>query len=209
MDDAGRAGAVACMAAHSPIRSAEAVLRTTGPLLLAGPNADAFAARAGIPRLRPASSVVTRAADPDELGPTPSEEGTVGAVAVSDDGRFAAASSTGGRPGQLPGRVGDTPIPGAGLWAQPGCAVSATGTGEAFVLAGFSRLVGTRFTEGEDALQALRFGLEAVDGYGGNGGGIFLGADGTWAAAFSSVAMARGVRHRAGRHTTVLGSTIQ
>ena len=62
MDDAGRAGAVACMAIHSPIRSAEAVMRVTGPLLLAGPNADAFAARAGIPRLRPASRLADRAA---------------------------------------------------------------------------------------------------------------------------------------------------
>ncbi len=209
MDDAGRAGAVACMAAHAPIRSAQAVMRMTGPLLLAGPNADAFAARAGIPRLQPGGALVTRAADPDDFGRASSHEGTVGAVAVSGDGRFAAASSTGGRPGQLPGRVGDTPIPGAGLWAQPGCAVSATGTGEAFVLAGFSRLVGARFTEGEDPLQALRFGLDAVDNYGGNGGGIFLGADGTWAAAFSTVAMARGVRHRTGRQATVLGSAIQ
>jgi isoaspartyl peptidase/L-asparaginase-like protein (Ntn-hydrolase superfamily) len=83
--------------------------------------------------------------------------------------------------------------------------VSATGTGEAFVLAGFSRLVGARFAAGEDPVEALRFGLATVHGYGGNGGGIFLGSDHTWAAAFSTAAMARGVRHRAGRHTTVLG----
>jgi L-asparaginase / beta-aspartyl-peptidase len=205
MDDAGRAGAVACMAVHSPIRSAEAVMRVSGPVLLAGPNADAFAAHAGIPRLRPVSRSATRAADPAAFGETLSEEGTVGAVAVSGDGRFAAASSTGGRPGQLPGRVGDTPIPGAGLWAQPGCAVSATGTGEAFVLAGFSRLVGARFAAGEDPPRALRSGLDAVNDYGGSGGGIVLGSDRTWAAVFSTAAMARGVRHRSGRHATVLG----
>ena len=205
MDDAARAGAVACMAAHSPIRSAEAVMRVPGPLFLAGPNADAFAARAGIRRLNPASRSATRTADPAAFGTTPSEEGTVGAVAVSADGRFAAASSTGGRPGQLPGRVGDTPIPGAGLWAQPGGAVSATGTGEAFVLAGFSRLVGARCAAGEDPARALRSGLDAVNSYGGSGGGIVLGSDRTWAAGFSTAAMARGVRHRSGRHATVLG----
>ncbi|MBO0728777.1 MAG: isoaspartyl peptidase/L-asparaginase [Acidimicrobiaceae bacterium] len=205
MDDAGNVGAVACMAIHSPIRSAEAVLRISGPMLLAGPNADAFAARAGIPRLTPASRSATGAADPAAFGETPSEEGTVGAVAVNRRGRFAAASSTGGRAGQLPGRVGDTPIPGAGLWAGRGCAVSATGTGEAFVLAGFSRLVGSRLAAGDDPPKALRFGLDAVNGYSGTGGGIVLGSDGSWAAAFSTAAMARGVRHRAGRHATVLG----
>jgi beta-aspartyl-peptidase (threonine type) len=205
MDDAGRAGAVACLAVHSPIRSAQAVLREAGPLLLAGPNADAFAARAGIPRLTPAGRLATRAADPAAFGDPPGEAGTVGAVAVTADGRFAAASSTGGRPGQLPGRVGDTPIPGAGLWAQPGCAVSATGTGESFVLAGFSRLVGSRLAAGEEPRRALGAGLDAVTGYGGVGGGIVLGPGRTWAAAFSTPAMARGVRHDGGRYATVLG----
>jgi beta-aspartyl-peptidase (threonine type) len=143
-------------------------------------------------------------ADPAAFGDAPSDEGTVGAVAVSGDGRFAAASSTGGRPGQIPGRVGDTPIPGAGLWSQPGCAVSATGTGEAFVLAGFSRLVGSRLAAGEDPTETLRSGLATVHGYGGSGGGIVLGPGGTWAAGFSTAAMARGLRHRAGRQATVL-----
>jgi L-asparaginase / beta-aspartyl-peptidase len=205
MDDAARAGGVACMTAHSPIRAAEAVMRVTGPLLLAGPNADAFAAQAGIARLKPASRLASRAADPAAFGEAANGEGTVGAVAVSRDGRFAAASSTGGRPGQLPGRVGDSPIAGAGIWAQPGCAVSATGTGEAFVLAGFSRLVGSRLASGEDPRSALGVGLDAVNRYGGSGGGIVLESDRTWAVGFSTAAMARGVRHGAGRYATVLG----
>jgi beta-aspartyl-peptidase (threonine type) len=205
MDDAGRAGAVACMMVHSPIRSAEAVRRMNGPVLLAGPNADGFAAQAGIRRLTPAIRLVTRVTDPASFAETPTEEGTVGAVAVNRKGRFAAASSTGGRPGQVPGRVGDTPIPGAGLWAEPGCAVSATGAGEAFMLAGFSRLVGSRLAAGEDLPEALRAGLATVHAYGGSGGGIALGSGRTWAAAFSTAAMARGVRHRAGRHATILG----
>ena len=192
MDGAGSAGAVACMTSHSPIRSAEAVMRADGPLLLAGPNADGFAARSGVPRLS--------AGDPAGL----SDEGTVGAVAVGKDGRFAAASSTGGRPGQLPGRVGDTPIPGAGLWAQPTCAVSATGAGEAFVLAGFSRLVASLVAGGEDLPSALCSGLGEVASRGGTGGGIALG-HGTWAAAFSTAAMARGVRHAGGGHVVILG----
>jgi L-asparaginase / beta-aspartyl-peptidase len=83
MDDTGRVGAVACVAVHSPIRSAEAVMGLIGPLLLAGPNADAFAARAGIPRLKPTNTLTTRTADPAGFGEPPSQEGTVGAVAVS------------------------------------------------------------------------------------------------------------------------------
>lgn len=206
MDSSGNAGAVACVTMHSPIRAAELVMRKTGPLLLAGPNADAFAARSGVPRLGPASGSATRAADPAGFGEPLSDEGTVGAVAASSDARFAAASSTGGRPGQLPGRVGDTPIPGAGLWAEPGCAVSATGAGESFVLAGFSRLVASRIAAGDDPSQALRCGLDAVNRYGhGTGGGIVLGPGRTWAAGFSTAAMARGVRHAAGRQVTVFG----
>lgn len=208
MDDAGRAGAVACVVSHSPIRAARAVMQQPGPLLLAGPNAEEFAARSGVPRLHPGAGPNPRTADPAAYDEPLSEEGTVGAIAVSRDGRFAAATSTGGRPGQLPGRVGDTPIPGAGLWAQPGGAVSATGTGEAFILSGFSRMVGSRVAAREQPRQALRSALEAVYGYGGTGGGIVLGPDGTWAAAFSTVAMARGVRHRDGRAVTVLGPAL-
>jgi isoaspartyl peptidase/L-asparaginase-like protein (Ntn-hydrolase superfamily) len=204
MDDTGRAGAVACISWHSPIRAAEAVLHHGGPLLIVGPNADVFAGTADVPTLNPAGIGSAQISDPAPLTSRPSDLGTVGAVAVSAEGRFAAGTSTGGRAGQLPGRVGDTPIPGAGLWARPGCGVSATGTGEAFILAGFSRLVAERHAAGENLSEALRLALEAVGGYGGSGGGIALGADRTWAAAFTSRAMARGIRHAEGRRTAVL-----
>ncbi len=196
MDDTGRAGAVACVSSHSPIRAAEAVFRHGGPVLIAGPNADTFAARCGVASLNPVGADGT----PRAL----SEQGTVGAVAVSVDGRFAVATSTGGRAGQLPGRVGDTPIPGAGLWAQPGCAVSATGTGEAFILAGFSRLVARLHDEGLRLPDALQGGLEAVGSYRGEGGGIALGSDHAWAGAFTTRAMALGVRSRQGGHTSIM-----
>lgn len=198
MEGDGRAGTVACLQSHSPVRAAQAVLRDGKALILAGPNADLFAASAGVAELIPLPS-----AEPaDQL----SEQGTVGAVAVTADGRFAAATSTGGRAGQPPGRVGDTPIPGAGSWAAQNCAVAATGFGEAFVLAGFSRLVASQTVTGGDMGQALARGLEEVARFGGTGGGIALGPDATWAAAFSTKAMARGVRHAAGRMVTVIGS---
>jgi beta-aspartyl-peptidase (threonine type) len=205
MDDSGRAGAVACLRSHSPIRAAAAVLRHGGPILLAGAGADTFAGSASVPDLTPTGSRPPGVTAPAAFRKPLSDGGTVGAVAVSVDGRYAAATSTGGRAGQLPGRIGDSPIPGAGLWADHGCAVSATGTGEAFILAGFARVVADRHAVGDRLTAALRTALEAVDRYGGDGGGIALGADGTWAGAFTTRAMARGVRHAEGRHTTVIG----
>jgi isoaspartyl peptidase/L-asparaginase-like protein (Ntn-hydrolase superfamily) len=203
MDDTGRAGAVACISWHSPIRAAEAVLHHGGPLLIVGPNADVFAGAAHVPTLNPAGARSAQVTDPAPPATSESELGTVGAVAVSADGRFAAGTSTGGRAGQLPGRVGDTPIPGAGLWAGPGCSVSATGTGESFILAGFSRLVAGQHAAGQKLSEALRLALEAVGRFGGSGGGIAL-ADRTWAGAFTTRAMARSVCHAGGRRTMVL-----
>jgi isoaspartyl peptidase/L-asparaginase-like protein (Ntn-hydrolase superfamily) len=204
MDGNGWAGGVACISHHSPVRAAEAVLGLRGPVLIAGPSADTFATGAGVPRIAPLRAGSLDVADhawPEEPA---ASDGTVGAVAVSGDGRFAAATSTGGRSGQIPGRVGDTPIPGAGLWASPGCAVSATGAGESFILAGFSRLVASRHFAGDPLAEALRAALDAVARYGGTGGGIALSGDHTWGAVFNTPAMARSMLHAGGRHTIVV-----
>ena len=211
MDDNGRAGAVACISCHSAIAAAEEVFRLDGPVLLAGPNADLFASQRGVPLLETGRGLRAGTADPPPTadrrsrGGPASSEGTVGAVAVSSDGRFAAASSTGGRPGQMPGRVGDTPLPGAGVWAEAGCAVSATGAGEAFVLAGFSRLAAAEHLRGSLLTDSLRAGLWAVNRYGGSGGGIALGGAGAWSACFSTRAMARSLRYADGSHTVIVG----
>jgi isoaspartyl peptidase/L-asparaginase-like protein (Ntn-hydrolase superfamily) len=200
----GKAGAVACMEAHSPVLAAEAVLRDGTAVLLAGSGSDRFAEEAGVPDLVPRAAGMSRVADPAPMPDPLSDHGTVGAVAVSADGCFAAASSTGGRPGQPPGRVGDTPIPGAGVWAGEDIAVSATGMGEAFVMAGFSGLVARTFAAGGTLSGAISAGLEAVARYGGSGGGIALGSDHSWAAGYTTRAMARGVRHRTGGHVVVI-----
>lgn len=192
MDGTGRAGGVACLGRHSAVKAAEALYRDGRALLLAGPQADAFAAASGLPEMIPLG------------GARVSEHGTVGAVAVSADGRMAAATSTGGRNDQPPGRVGDSPIPGAGLWADRHASIAATGYGEAFILAGFARVVAARAATGVDLGVALRAGLDAVAGYGGTGGGIALGAGRTWAAAYSTRAMARSLRHAGGSHATVV-----
>lgn len=201
---AGGAGAVAGGAGGAADTTGAARVRpgagAQGAILLVGAGADEFAARWAVPGLIPNASGRHGVADPEPLSP----EGTVGAVAVTADGRFAAATSTGGRSGQPPGRVGDTPIPGAGVWAQDGCAVSATGAGEAFILTGFSRSLAERNFAGRSLPESISLALEAVARFGGDGGGIALGGDHTYVAGYDTRAMARGLRHLGGRRIVVL-----
>ncbi|XLM23310.1 isoaspartyl peptidase/L-asparaginase, partial [Chromobacterium piscinae] len=72
------------------------------------------------------------------------KHGTVGAVALDEQGRLAAATSTGGRTAKWPGRIGDTPVIGAGTWADAYCAVSGTGHGEYFVRAAAGHEISAR-----------------------------------------------------------------
>jgi beta-aspartyl-peptidase (threonine type) len=121
------AGAVAAVrTVRHPIALAKTVMESTPHLLLVADGAERLAQEHGLERMDPAWFVVPR---PD---PTP---GTVGAVVLDGRGALAAATSTGGRRRQLPGRVGDSPIFGAGTWADGRRAVSMTGQGEAIMRA--------------------------------------------------------------------------
>jgi isoaspartyl peptidase/L-asparaginase-like protein (Ntn-hydrolase superfamily) len=199
-DGAGRrVGAVAAIrGVRHPVAAARAVLDDGRHVILAGEGAADFARAAGLD-FEPDEWFVDadphgRAQDP---GPSP---GTVGAVARDADGHLAAATSTGGRHGQRPGRVGDSPVPGAGLWADDGtCAISATGDGEAFLRVAFAhevdalmRLAGCPLEKG------CRKALEAVGGVGGAGGCIALDGQGRLAMPFTAPAMARGYVDGAG-----------
>jgi isoaspartyl peptidase/L-asparaginase-like protein (Ntn-hydrolase superfamily) len=180
---------------RNPVRAALAVARlqggpveAQGPVLLAGIGADQFASEAGLARMvRPSEGI-------GEVTPDPaSPAGTVGAVAVDAAGHLAAATSTGGRAGQHRGRVGDSPIPGAGTWADDAtAAVSATGEGEAFVVAGFSHLVDWRLREGSGLTDAVGRAMSEVTRRGGEGGAIVITATGEFICTFDTRAMARG-----------------
>lgn len=107
--------------------------------------------------------------------------GTVGAVARDSDGHLAAATSTGGMQGKLPGRVGDSPILGAGTYADDrGCAVSGTGVGEYFIRLSLAHTIGALCRAGRTPQQAadqlIHHDLPALKG--GEGGVIVLGAKG-------------------------------
>jgi beta-aspartyl-peptidase (threonine type) len=123
---------------------------------------------------------------------------TVGAVARDAGGDLAAVTSTGGTPFKPPGRVGDSPLPGAGFYADAHAAVSATGWGEAIAAVGLARDVRERIRRGATAETAARRALqhmhdcvESPEGEGATGGCIVVTPSDA-AAAFATPRMARG-----------------
>jgi beta-aspartyl-peptidase (threonine type) len=168
-----------------PIALARAIMEHTAYVMMVGPGADAFARTqaldqeppsffftemrwqefAAIMRAsgRPVPSRppgVPRESKPIDM-PSPAQHifahrfGTVGAVARDSEGHLAAATSTGGMQGKLPGRVGDSPLIGAGTYASDqSCAVSGTGVGEYFIRLTLAREVCTLVQEGHAPQQA-------------------------------------------------------
>lgn len=148
MDGATLAAGAVCSSTRirNPVKAARAVMDRSGCVLISAAAADAFAARCGLDmvdndyftterRVKALASLKARA----ELGTIgmaseAEKHGTVGAVARDANGDLAAATSTGGYNNKPAGRVGDSPIIGAGTYARNGaCAVSCTGMGEAFI----------------------------------------------------------------------------
>jgi beta-aspartyl-peptidase (threonine type) len=126
--DGLRCGGVAAIRrVRNPVLVARKVMEATPHVLLAGAGATAFARRHGFGSYDPVTRESLRRF---RLRGAIASPGTVGAVALDAAGRLAAATSTGGVTLKLPGRVGDSPIPGAGNYASSAAAASATGTGE-------------------------------------------------------------------------------
>jgi beta-aspartyl-peptidase (threonine type) len=120
--------------------------------------------------------------------------GTVGAVARDRHGNLAAATSTGGMTGKLPGRVGDSPIIGAGTYADDAtCAVSATGHGEFFIRFGAAHEIAARIRHrGQSLDKAARDVIDELGRLGGSGGIVAVGSDGKLALPFNCSGMYRG-----------------
>jgi beta-aspartyl-peptidase (threonine type) len=188
-----RAGAVALLTrTRSPVAAARAVLDHSPYVLLAGPAADDFAAEHDLEQCAPDYFVTER--QRARLADRGSEfiPGTVGAVCLDADGALAAATSTGGRRGQLPGRIGDTPTIGAGTWADERVAVSCTGDGESFVRAVAAHGLAMRVEAGATPSHAADQALADVGRCDGTGGLICVDAAGEIALPFTSGAMNRG-----------------
>jgi L-asparaginase / beta-aspartyl-peptidase len=207
MDGATRAaGAVAAVrGVRNPVRAARAVLADGRHVLLVGAAATEFAATAGLSFENETWFVTQR--ERDALARlTASARGTVGAVARDGEGRLAAATSTGGVSGQRLGRVGDSPLIGAGTWADETVAVSCTGHGESIIRTALAHEVHALLRHRELGLQdACVEAIRSLEALGGDGGLIAVTAHGDVAATFNSDAMTRGWRVGDGPVVTAIG----
>jgi len=190
-----RAGAVAALQGfQSPIAAARLVMERTPHVMLAGAGAAAFAGEQGCAAIEDEAAWFTRAgAGESNHAPGKLAHGTVGCVVLDRDGRLAAATSTAGVFGKMPGRVGDTPIVAAGTWADDRVAVSCTGQGELFIRAAAAAQVSWRLQMGQSLDEATRAVLSDVRSLGGEGGLIAVGRDGAISTPFNSEGMKRAV----------------
>jgi L-asparaginase/beta-aspartyl-peptidase (threonine type) len=187
-----RAGAVAAIrGVVHPVAAARHVLEDGRHVMLAGEGATSFAKRAGLAMVDdPAAYYVEHAGHGS--GAAAANHGTVGAVALDLAGGLAAATSTGGTFNKMPGRVGDTPLIGAGTWADDRVAVSCTGSGEYFIRAAAAHDVAARVRYGAASLSgAVAAVLAEVARLGGAGGIIAVDRAGTIAMPFNSRGMKR------------------
>ncbi len=210
-----KAGAV-CGVTHikNPVELARAVMEHSDYVMLSGGGAEEFALTRGF-QFVPRSYFYTAArwrqlerirGGDAHLSPlTISHVGTVGAVALDRRGRLAAATSTGGMTGKRYQRIGDSPIIGAGTYADDrACAVSATGHGEVFIRAAVAHDICARLRFGGRSLaEAVReVVLEELPALGGEGGVIAIDGEGRIAMEFNSEGMFRASR-RAGEEPRV------
>jgi beta-aspartyl-peptidase (threonine type) len=202
-----RAGGVANVHhVKNPILLARAVMEHSPHVLMFGDGAEEFAKTQGIVLVDPKYFWTQKrwqelqdALKKDAAGQHADAEkeghfGTVGAVALDKDGRLAAGTSTGGMTDKRFGRVGDSPIIGAGTYANAGCAVSGTGWGEYYLRTVAAHEICMRVAE---MRQPLKQAAESVINteiprLGGDGGAIVLGADGEFATPFNTEGMFRG-----------------
>jgi beta-aspartyl-peptidase (threonine type) len=172
--DTRRVGAVAAVPdLANPIVLARAVLEAGEHVILAGPAVWRFASELGITPAPPGSLVTERARQRlQETVAREREGGTVGAVARDRQGRLAAATSTGGVVRKRSGRVGDSPIPGAGTWADRGIAVSATGDGETILRVALARAIAASTAAGKPLREAVLAALAELKELTGGSAGV-------------------------------------
>ena len=191
MDGATRAaGAVAAVRdLVNPIRVARGVMEKTPHVMLAGKGALEFARGHGYAEVADPASYYTRPAGMKAAAA--GRHGTVGAVARDREGRLAAATSTGGTFGKLEGRVGDSPLVGAGTWADGDVAVSCTGTGEHIIRSGGAVSIAFLVRAGASLEAAIGAMLDEVKRLGGDAGIIAVDARGNVAMLYNSEGMKR------------------
>ncbi|MBB3019721.1 beta-aspartyl-peptidase (threonine type) [Microvirga lupini] len=211
------AGAVAGICGpRNPVLAARAVMEHSGHVVLIGESALEFCRRQGLTFEEPSyfytdqrwqalqETLAMRQSGADDQDES-RKHGTVGAVARDRHGNIAAATSTGGMTAKAPGRVGDSPVIGAGTWADnETCAVSATGHGEIFIRYAAAHEIASRMRyAGQTLDQASRaVVIDMLAPAGGSGGIIAVDRDGNVSLPFNCSGMYRGVVRRDGRLLT-------
>lgn len=188
-----RVGAVAALQGfRNPVIAARAVMDRTPHVMLAGEGAALFALDQGLEPIADEEAWFTRAGQGEDNHPPGTlSHGTVGCCVLDAEGRLAAATSTAGVFGKMPGRVGDTPIPAAGTWADGNVAVSGTGQGEYFIRVAACAQTAWRVAAGQSLSEAARAVIDDIGSLGGDGGLIALDRAGNIAAPFNSQGMKR------------------
>jgi L-asparaginase / beta-aspartyl-peptidase len=201
-----RAGAVAGVTTvRNPVKLARAVMEHSPHVMLAGIGAEKFAdTRPELERVKNSWFDTERrrqqleaAQAKEKAGAALVEKGkyfgTVGAVALDAQGHIAVATSTGGMTNKRWGRVGDSPVIGAGTWADERCGVSGTGWGEFYIRNAVAHDICARVAYRGDALSVAADEVinKVVPGAGGDGGAIALDRDGNIAMPFNTTGMYR------------------
>jgi beta-aspartyl-peptidase (threonine type) len=213
MDGAsGKAGAAAGLhRVKNPIQLARAIMDHSRHVMMVGEGAEQFAAEQGIELVDPSwfrtekrweqlQRALKAETESTARGEAPAELsgkayfGTVGALALDATGHLAAGTSTGGMTNKRYGRVGDSPIIGAGTWADERCAVSGTGWGEFYIRHAAAHDICARMAYAGQSLQRAADAVinKVIVEAGGDGGAIALAADGTVAFPFNTEGMYRG-----------------
>lgn len=216
MEGTGRkAGAVAGVrSTRNPVSLARAVMEQSPHVFLAGSGADAFARAHDIAEAPPGwfeteerrRQLNEILADPDAPFEAGMKYGTVGAVAVDQHGHVAAATSTGGLTAKRWGRVGDSPLIGAGTYADDrAAAISCTGAGEAFIRLGVAHEICARVRLANESVEdATTAAIAELGAIGGKGGVIFVAPDGSGGWRFNTPGMYRGRATSAGEHEVAI-----
>lgn len=193
MNGPGReAGAVAAVRdVVNPVSVARRVMQETPHVMLAGEGALAFAREQGLDLVAEPATYYTLPVGVYEDEIHEQKHGTVGAVALDQAGTLAAATSTGGTFGKLEGRVGDSPLIGAGTWADDDIAISCTGTGEHIIRAGGAISIAFKVQGGTSVAQAIDEMLAEVKRLGGEAGVIVVTSAGDVLMEYNSAGMKR------------------
>jgi len=217
MDGRNRAAGAVTGVQHTknPISLARKVMEKSEHVFLSSPGADDFAREQGLEQVPNAYFITPeRQRQLEEMKgrklsafDVELKYGTVGAVAVDSQGHVAAATSTGGLTGKRWDRIGDSPVIGAGTYADDrACAVSATGAGEYFIRVGVAHEICARMRmKGENAQTAADAVIAEVGDLGGSGGVIVVTPKGEAIYSFNTPGMYRGMASAKGRSVAIFG----